>query len=154
MTILDFLADAPPRPTGSISGKPPWADLVSSPMFLLMLGLLVLFFIWLATRQRARRTYILGEKLGEQNTGYNISSAGVGALIGLLAGYPLSYLFQAGAVRAKLSLGDYIQHIGDVLKAEHLAATAWGVWIGSVIVFALVGLMISAALTADRGGKP
>jgi hypothetical protein len=78
------------------------------------------------------------------------SAIGIGALIGFITGYPLSYFFQAGVVRQKLSLGDYIQKIGDVFRSSDLAGTAIGVWIGSVIVFALVGLMFSLAMSKGR----
>jgi ABC-type multidrug transport system ATPase subunit/ABC-type multidrug transport system permease subunit len=82
------------------------------------------------------------------------SSVGIGALIGLLLGYPLSYFFQPGALRQKMSLGDYIQHIGDVFNSKDLVATAIGVWIGAVIIFALLGLMLTSAMASRRDDRP
>jgi len=82
------------------------------------------------------------------------SSVGVGALIGLLVGYPLSYFFQSGALRAKLSLGGYIEHISDVFNSRDLVGTAIGVWIGSVLVFALIGVMLNAAMSGRRSPTP
>ncbi len=68
----------------------------------------------------------------------------VGAFIGLLIGYPLSYYFQSNVVKAKLSLGGYIGHMGEVLTNGDLGATAWGVWICAVILGALIGKFLSS----------
>lgn len=67
----------------------------------------------------------------------------VGALIGLIVGYPLSYFFQSGALRAKVSLGTYIEHISDVLSGADTRGTAVIVWIGCVVVLALTGWGLS-----------
>ena len=67
----------------------------------------------------------------------------IGAIIGLIVGYPLSYFMQPSALRMKCSLGDYIGHIGDILQSNEFAGTAIGTWIGSVVVFALLGLLVS-----------
>ncbi len=66
----------------------------------------------------------------------------VGAIIGFIVGYPLSYLFQPGALRAKMSLGDYVSHIGDILDTKDLAGTAIGVWIATVVVCGLLGMAL------------
>ena len=67
-----------------------------------------------------------------------------------MLGYPLSYFFQPGVLRQKLSLGDYISHIGDILNSRELAGTAWGVWVGSIIVFALLGLVLGNLANSSR----
>ena len=45
-----------------------------------------------------------------------------GLLVGALLGYPLSYYFQPGALRAKVSLGQYIEHIGEVVGNSELVS--------------------------------
>jgi preprotein translocase subunit YajC len=53
VSILNFLAQTPPpagAPAGS--GKPPWADLLASPMLPLMLGLLVLFIVMSRSKKK------------------------------------------------------------------------------------------------------
>ncbi len=62
-----------------------------------------------------------------------------GAVVGALMGYPLSYFFQAGALRAKLSLGEYIQHINDVLNDGDLGPTAIITVVGCAVGVAIVG---------------
>jgi hypothetical protein len=70
----------------------------------------------------------------------------VGAFIGLIVGYPLSYFCQLGALREMLSLGDYITRISNVFGDKRLVGTAIGVWVGSVVVFAVIGWMWSVAM--------
>lgn len=70
----------------------------------------------------------------------------IGLVAGVVLGYPLSYYFQPGALRAKLSLGGYIQHVSDVIGDKHLQS---GVVLGFVIaigVCAAVGFAIGRAL--------
>lgn len=78
------------------------------------------------------------------------AAVAVGAFIGLVLGYPLSYFCQPSVLRAKCSLGDYISHISDVFRARDLVATAIGVWIGSVIICALLGWAWSAVIMNQR----
>ncbi len=66
----------------------------------------------------------------------------MGAVIGLVLGYPLSYFFQPGALRAKMSLGDYISHISDILGSQDLSGTAIGVWFVSIVALGALGLAI------------
>ena len=76
----------------------------------------------------------------------------IGAIIGAIVGYPLSYFMQPSALRMKCSLGDYIGHISDILQSNQFAGTAIGTWIGSIVVFALLGLLVSF-LASSKNGK-
>jgi hypothetical protein len=78
----------------------------------------------------------------------------LGGFIGLIVGYPLSYWFQPGALRTKLSLGGYVEHMSDVLQSRDFAGTAIGTWIGCVLVFALGGLLLSVATNGRKDAKP
>jgi hypothetical protein len=69
-------------------------------------------------------------------------AAMVGAVIGAVIGYPLSYWCQAEIIRGKLSLGEYIKHIGDVMKDKDLRPTAIGVWVACVVILAVVGALV------------
>lgn len=71
-----------------------------------------------------------------------------GLLVGALVGYPLSYFFQPSALRAKISMGTYISHIGEVFGDKDLSSTAVLVWVASIVVGALVGRML------DSRGEP
>jgi hypothetical protein len=86
------------------------------------------------------------------------SSGGRGAIIGLFAGllfgYPVSYFFQPGALRAKFSMADYIQHIGDIMSHQpkpgdffgDLADTAIVTWVACVILFMFAGVFLEKIL--------
>lgn len=73
-----------------------------------------------------------------------LSAAGL--LLGAVLGYPISYFFQPGALRAKMSLGDYVQHIGDIMQSNDLRVTAIGTWIGCTILFCIIGAVLGALL--------
>lgn len=64
-----------------------------------------------------------------------------GAFIGLIIGYPLSYFCQSEILRRKLPLGKYVSEIGKVMDSPY-ASTAIGVWIGAVVVCALIGTLM------------
>lgn len=68
-----------------------------------------------------------------------------GLVIGLLLGYPLSYFVQPGALRAKVSIGEYIQHIGEVLQDKDLASTAIGTWVVCAVVLTALGYAVGKA---------
>jgi len=91
----------------------------------------------------------------QANPGANMSKiipVIIGAIIGAIVGYPLSYFMQPSALRMKCSLGDYIGHISDILQSNQFAGTAIGTWIGSIVVFALLGLLVSF-LASSKNGK-
>src|ERR1039458_7156638 len=76
----------------------------------------------------------------------------IGALIGAVVGYPLSYFFQMGALRFILSLGGYVENISSVLCDKDLASTAIGVWITSVVLLVLLALILHVVITCSEKG--
>ena len=74
----------------------------------------------------------------------------IGLLVGVLAGYPISYFFQSGALRAKMSLGDYITKIDDIFGSKDLAPTAIGTWIACVILCPVIAILIGQLLTSKK----
>jgi hypothetical protein len=48
-----------------------------------------------------------------------------GLLVGALLGYPLSYYFQPSALRSKVSLGQYIEHVGEVVGNSELVSAVY-----------------------------
>lgn len=79
---------------------------------------------------------------------YTVNGAAIGALIG----YPLSYYFQPEALRLKVPLGKYIQHISDVFGDKDLRSTAIVTWIVAIIVCAVIGSVMGQ--NADQKQKP
>lgn len=41
----------------------------------------------------------------------------LGTIAGFIIGVPASYFFQSGAIRAKLSVAAYLEHLPELLKA-------------------------------------
>jgi hypothetical protein len=64
--------------------------------------------------------------------------------------YPLSYFFQPGALREKVSLGEYIQHYSDVMADNTLKSTVVGTFIISLLVGGALGLFISRAANKKK----
>ncbi len=114
------------------------------------LGFAVLVVVSLLTPLPVLRS----EEFSGRITESRFAAVGVVRVIGLIVGYPTSYFFQPGALRAKLSLTQYVQHISDVFNSKDLVGTAIGVWIGCVIIFSLLGLMLSLAANSRRDSKP
>ena len=67
----------------------------------------------------------------------------VGLFVGLLVSYPISYYFQPGALRAKLTMVDYISHISDVVGDPHLRSAVIMCLIGCPIVGGVIGHLIN-----------
>jgi len=78
-------------------------------------------------------------------SGRKTSFAPLGVLIGIIFGYPLSYYFQPEALRMKLSMGGYVEHIGEVLKNSDLQSTAVGTWIVTIIALGVIGAAVDQA---------
>jgi|GEM_PF-4135767 len=70
-------------------------------------------------------------------------AVGLGVAAGVLLGYPISYYFQPGALRAKMSLGKYVQNIGDVMGSDELRSTAIVIWIGCIVVFPILAQFLA-----------
>lgn len=77
-----------------------------------------------------------------------------GVLVGAVLGYPVSYFFQSGALRAKLSLGGYVEHFQDVLQSKDLASTAIGVWIATIVIFAFIASVIDGMTDRKKDRTP
>jgi hypothetical protein len=73
-----------------------------------------------------------------------------GIVAGTLAGYPLSYSFQPGDHALTGSLGDYVTNFRAVLHDDTLGGRAIAIWIGCVVLFALVAGVIGRAMYRDR----
>ena len=118
---------------------------------LMLFGLLMLALV---AGSKAVRAEIGDSKMNQANSpqAHSVPSGKLGAVIGFLAGtllgYPISYFFQPGALRAKLSMADYIQSIGDVLNSRNdgIAMTAIVTWVICPIVFAVLGVFVEKAL--------
>lgn len=65
-----------------------------------------------------------------------------GFSLGVILGYPLSYFLQPGALRAKMSIGSYIQHADDILGNKDLGPTAIGTWIACIVLFTVIGAVL------------
>jgi hypothetical protein len=76
---------------------------------------------------------------------FSMTPTGMGGVLGLILGYPLSYFCQPEAMRMKIPLGDYIMSIDKVFSNKDLAETALAAWVGAVVVGAVIGLMFDRA---------
>ena len=65
-----------------------------------------------------------------------------GVVIGLVLAYPISYFFQPGYLRAKLSLGEYIIEIADILDEPKLVSAVVISFIVCPVVLGIVGRLI------------
>lgn len=77
-----------------------------------------------------------------------INSAIAGAVIGAILAYPLSYFFQPGALRAKISLGKYIEVFSDIIGNKDLQSTVILSFVISIAVAAAIGFAVGR--TADQ----
>lgn len=75
---------------------------------------------------------------------------GLGAVGGAIVGYPLSYFFQPGFMQFLLPIGEYISRISEILEDKSLRSTAIGVWIASVVVFAVIGAVLQMLVSRQR----
>jgi hypothetical protein len=67
-----------------------------------------------------------------------------------LLGYPLSYYFQSGALRAKVSLGGYIENFSDVIGSKDLLPTVLLGFIVAIGVCGLAGYVIGQNLDQKK----
>lgn len=83
------------------------------------------------------------------NQNKNMFTVG-GFIAGVVLGYPVSYFFQPGLIRQKLSIGQYISHIGDILGDKNLSGTAFGTWIGCIIALSAAGWFVGQVLNKPK----
>ncbi len=69
----------------------------------------------------------------------------IGVIIGAICAYPLSYFFQPGALRAKLSLGQYIEHFSDVVGTKELQSTVVVSFVIAIAVAGVIGFAMGRA---------
>ena len=66
----------------------------------------------------------------------------IGLLTGVILGYPLSYYFQPDALRAKLTLGGYIEHVSEILKDNDLRTTVIVCFVVAIGVCGVIGFAL------------
>ncbi len=66
----------------------------------------------------------------------------LGALAGMLAGYSLSYFFQAGVMREVMSLGDYLLHAPEMLRTDGAILTVALCVTGCALAGAATGMLV------------
>ena len=71
------------------------------------------------------------------------------AIIGAIAGLPLSYYFQPEILRQKISLLDYITNLGKMFEADYLLKNIFM----SVVVFAAIGYAIGYFSEKNAGNQ-
>lgn len=77
----------------------------------------------------------------------------IGLIAGTLLGYPLSYFFQPGWLRAKISLGKYIQHASEIILDEDGLGLQSGVFLGFIVAIGVcmaAGFLIGQALDQKK----
>ena len=87
-----------------------------------------------------------GGRFSADNAGGPYGLAGMAAVAGGLAGYPLSYYFQDGEYQASSSLPNYLTGIRGVLSADATRTTALVVWLTTFIVLIIIGFLVGRAL--------
>ena len=69
----------------------------------------------------------------------------LGLVAGVILGYPLSYFFQPAALRAKLSLGQYIKHFSDVIGSKELQSSVIAGFVVAILVCGAIGFWMGRA---------
>ncbi len=75
---------------------------------------------------------------------------GVGLVVGAILGYPVSYYFQPGVLRAKLSLGAYIAKASEVLGDKDLRSAVILGFVVAIAVCAGVGFFAGRSMDQKR----
>ncbi len=65
-----------------------------------------------------------------------------GAIIGAIIAYPLSYFLQPAALRAKVSLGEYIEKFSDVVGSKDLRSTVIVSFVIAIVVASAIGFVV------------
>ena len=87
-----------------------------------------------------------GGRFSADGAGGPYSLAGMAAVAGGLAGYPLSYFFQAGAYQAAVPFPNYLTGLREVLTADATRPTALVVWSITFVVLTFVGFLLGRAM--------
>lgn len=72
--------------------------------------------------------------------------AGMAAVAGGLAGYPLSYYFQGGDYQASVTLPTYLTSLRHVLTTDPTRTTAIVVWVTTFLVLIIIGFLVGRAM--------
>ena len=92
----------------------------------------------------------------ERDSSLNRSGGGggsaivAGLLVGAILGYPLSYYFQPAALRSKVSLGQYIEHAGDVVGNSELVSSVFIGFLVAMVAGAGIGWLIQNSRQATK----
>jgi putative oxidoreductase len=79
----------------------------------------------------------------------------LGAVCGILIGYPISYWLQTAAVRSNMkTLNNYVLAIFDILKDPKLRIITAEVWIGCVVILAIFGSLLDLFVFRRKAPQP
>jgi putative oxidoreductase len=87
-----------------------------------------------------------GGRFSADGAGGPFALAGFGVIAGAVLGYPLSYYFQGGDYKAQVTAGQYLTRFKTVLQDDALKGTAIGVWVGLIVLLAIVGFLVGRAM--------
>lgn len=94
-----------------------------------------------------------GGRFSADEAGGPYGLAAMAAVAGALAGYPLSYFFQAGDYQTAVSFPGYLTSLRTVLSTDTTRPTALTVWITTFLVLTVAGFLIGRAMHRRRTVK-
>ena len=101
-----------------------------------------------------------GGRFSADEAGGPYGLAGMAAVAGGLAGYPLSYVFQSRDYQAAVTLPGYLTNLRGVLTGDATRTTAVLVWGSTFLLLALIGFLVGrvmhrrAVVTAAAPASP
>ena len=87
-----------------------------------------------------------GGRFSADAAGGPYALAGMAAVAGGLAGYPLSYFFQDAGYQAATTLPSYLTGVRGVLASDATRTIAVAVWLTTLIVLTLIGFFTGRAM--------
>ena len=87
-----------------------------------------------------------GGRFSADEAGGPYGLAGMAAVMGGLAGYPLSYYFQGSDYQAAVPFPNYLTSLREVLTADATRTTALVVWVTTLLVLTVIGFMVGRAM--------
>jgi len=87
-----------------------------------------------------------GGRFSADEAGGPYGLAGMAAVAGGLAGYPLSYFFQGGDYQSAVPFPNYLTGLRDVLSADATRNTALVVWIATFILLTILGFLVGRVM--------